>query len=380
MTIIDRYILRSFIKTYVLWFVCFIGIYVVFDLFTKMDGFNRVGGNLWGTVCLIVRYYMIQALPFFDKISALLCLTAAMVTLSMMMVHNEFVPILAAGISQRRIIRPIIGIVIILALGSAVARELLLPRYIDEFMKEPKDYAADSPGSVINETTDYRSCFRIHGSGGFTDEKKIVNPVVTLLDRSFSQEGKQVTITAKEGFFQDADEHHPAGYLLKGVEKSSIILTGPTLQLDGRSIVYSPRDTSWLGSGECFVASGIPFDYIAHNKSWLEYASTAEYIRAFREGSLDLGDDVKSVVHSRFVQPFLDMTLLFLGLPILLRRSEGSVFKTLGIVALVTILFLVVQVGSLFFGRAMGQPVLGAWFPLMLFTPIAVYFFRKIDS
>ena len=70
MTIFDRYILRSFLKTYCLWFFCLIGLFVVFDLFTKTDGFIRAGGNATGTLTLIARYYLVQSLPFFAPVEA----------------------------------------------------------------------------------------------------------------------------------------------------------------------------------------------------------------------------------------------------------------------------------------------------------------------
>ena len=377
MTIFDRYILRSFLKTYCLWFICFVGIYIVFDLFTKTEGFMRAGGSVGGAMALIGRYYAIQALPFFDKISPLLCLTSAIITIAMLMRNNELVPVLSAGIPYLRVIRPIIFAVLFLTLGTAISREFLLPQFLDDLQKDPANYAEDA-GTEVNAATDYQSRIQIHGDRAFFADKRISEPTISLLDKTLSVHGKR--ISAQNAYYVPKNEEHPAGYLLKEVQKPTTLLTDSSLTLDGKTIIYTPKDATWLAADECFVVCNIPFGYLATNETWRGYASTWEFVSAIRSQSLDLGNDIDSVIHSRVTQPFLDMTLLFLGLPIILRRSDRNVFKALGIVALLVAFFLLVQYGSLFFGRNSEMPVLGAWFPLMLFVPIAIYQYRTIDQ
>jgi len=377
MTIFDRYILRSFLKTYCLWFFCFIGIYIIFDLFSKTDGFIRAGGGVAGTLTLIGQYYLVQALPFYDKISAILCLTSAIVTIAMLMRNNELAPILAAGIPYLRVIKPIIFAVFFLTLGTAVSREFLLPHFLDVLQKDPAKYTQD-PGTDVNAATDYQSQIQIQGERAYSAEQRLASPTISLLNKSLSIHGK--LITAENAYFSPKTAEHPAGYLLKEVQKPKELLTSPSLTLDGQKIVFTPKDAPWLAENECFVVSNIPFGYLATNETWRGYASTGEYIMAIRNQSLDLGRDIDSVIHSRMTQPFLDMTLLFLGLPIILRRGDRNVFKALGIVALLVAFFMLIQFGALFFGRNSDMPILGAWFPLFLFVPIAVHLYRQIDQ
>ena len=376
MTIFDRYILRSFLKTYCLWFFCFIGLYVIFDLFTKTEGFVRAGGGVVGTLSLIGQYYLVQSLPFFDKISPLLCLTSAIITIAMLMRNNELAPILAAGIPYLRVIKPIIIAVFFLTLGTAVSREFVLPRFLDVLQKDPAKYTQD-PGTEVNAATDYKSKIQIQGELAYSAEKRLASPTVLLLDKSLSIHGK--LITAENGYFLPKTEEHPTGYLLKEVQKPKELLTSSSLTLDDKTIVYTPKDASWLAANECFVVSTIPFGYLATNETWRGYASTWEYIMAIRNQSLDLGRDIDSEIHRRMTQPFLDVTLLFLGLPIILRRGDRNVFKALGIVALLVAFFLLIQFGALFFGRNSEMPILGAWLPLFLFVPVAVHLYRNID-
>lgn len=319
---------------------------------------------------------MVQSIPFFDKVSPLLCLTSAIVTIAMMMRNNELVPVLAAGISSLRVVRPIIFAALLLTIGTAVSRELLLPQFLGDLQKDPTRYSEDE-GTEINVAIDYQSRIRIQGQKAFFEDSRISSPNFRL-SKELSVYGKD--LTAKDAFYLPKNEDHPAGYLMKNVHQPQELLHSSSLTFEGRTIVITPRDADWLEPTDCFVVSGVPFDYLAANEMWRGYAATWDYISAMREQSLNLGKDIESVIHTRIVQPFLDITLLFLGLPIILKKGDRNVFKALGIVALIVILFLLVQFSSVFFGRNSEMPILGAWFPLFLFVPIAVKLYMSVDQ
>ena len=50
-----------------------------------------------------------------------------------------------------------------------------------------------------------------------------------------------------------------------------------------------------------------------------------------RNPSLDYGADVRVAIHGRIVKPLLDMTLLFLGLPLVVTRESRNVFIAMGL-------------------------------------------------
>jgi lipopolysaccharide export system permease protein len=62
-------------------------------------------------------------------------------------------------------------------------------------------------------------------------------------------------------------------------------------------------------------------------------------IRELRNPSSDLGADVRVAIHGRFMQPFLDTTLLFLGLPFVITRTNRNAFIAIGLcLTVVTVL------------------------------------------
>ena len=65
--------------------------------------------------------------------------------------------------------------------------------------------------------------------------------------------------------------------------------------------------------------------------------------------------------------------LLFLGLPLVLRRGDRNVFIAIGIAAVVVAVFMLVVMASHYLGSISSlSPAFAAWAPLMLFVPAAV--------
>ncbi len=78
-------------------------------------------------------------------------------------------------------------------------------------------------------------------------------------------------------------------------------------------------------------------------------------------------------IHRRFVQPLLDITLLFLGLPLVLTRESRNVFFAIGLCMVVVAAFTVMVMAFQHLGAISSiSPALGAWGPLIFAVPLAV--------
>ena len=86
------------------------------------------------------------------------------------------------------------------------------------------------------------------------------------------------------------------------------------------------------------MVSNVTFDLLTDGLA-SQFASTAQLIAGLRNPSVDFGADVRVEIHSRIVHPFLDVTLLFLGLPLVLTRENRNVFLAIGLCLLVVTVF-----------------------------------------
>src|SRR5699024_9122708 len=106
----------------------------------------------------------------------------------------------------------------------------------------------------------------------------------------------------------------------KGMAKMS------SLQVDGRLVIATGRDAPWLKPDEVFVASQVKFPLLASGSKWRNYASISELMGELRNPAANAGNDVRVTIHSRLTQFFMDGTLVFLGLPVMLSRRSRNVF------------------------------------------------------
>lgn len=372
MGIIDRYLLRQFVQTFVICFLSLWGLYVIFDLFTNLEEFLQAGekgGGLWR---LIGEFYGYQAIGFFDRTSGLLALISAMATLAWLERHNEMTALMAAGISKLRIAAPVVAASAAITLLAAVNRETLIPRYREQLARKTTDLLGDRP-QVMAPCYDTTTKILFRGAAAYIQGRRIEKPDF-LLPPGLDQYGS--ALVAQNAFYQPATEQHPAGYLLDGVQQPAGLDKQPSLFKDGQPVVITSRDApEWLQPGQCFVVSDLSFEQLAGGLAWRQYASTAELIQGLRTKGLEFGADVRVAIHSRLVQPMLDLTLLFLGLPLVLRREMKNVFLALGTCLLLVAGFMVVVFAFQYLGTIyLLPPSLAAWAPLLIFTPAAVAF------
>ena len=108
MTILDRMLFLSFLRAYFIVLTSTLSLYIVIDLFTNIDDFLSASPQFVEVAKYIVSYYAIRVLQYFDRLCETLSLLAAMFTVAGLQRNNELMPILSAGVSTRRVLRPIL--------------------------------------------------------------------------------------------------------------------------------------------------------------------------------------------------------------------------------------------------------------------------------
>ncbi len=370
MKIIDRYVLRQFLQTFAICFLSLTGLYIVFDAFTNLEEFLRCSDQAGGLLPLMGSFYGYQSILFLDRTSGLLALVAAMFTVSWLQRHHEATALLSAGISRTRIVKPIVIAAVVISLLSAASRELVIPRLREQLSRRPQDLIGDV-GQPLDFLRDYRTDIFIRGDRTFADCKRIEKPDF-LLPVGLRDYGRR--LLAENAFYHPPAQGRPGGYLLDGVRQPENLAQHPSLCIDGQPVIITPHDApEWLKPRQCFVVSEVTFEQLTGGRAFREFSSTAQLIAGLHNPSLDFGGDVRVAIHSRLVKPFLDVTLLMLGLPLIASRQSRNVFLAIGTCVGVVAVFLLVVIGFRQLGAlCLLDPDLAAWAPLILFVPPAV--------
>jgi lipopolysaccharide export system permease protein len=370
MRIIDRYLLRQFLQTFVICFVSLTGLYIVIDGFSNLDDFMSYAEKHGSLLRIMLEYYAYRSLSFFDRTSGILTLIAAMFTVTWIQRHQELTALEAAGISKGRVIKPVIIAVLIISLAAALNRELVIPNVRGNLSHNAQNLGGQK-AQPLQPRYDNDTEILISGSEITAEDQCLHKPNFFLL-KPFDKYGKH--LVADKAFFQPPTADRPGGYRFEDVEQPKNLDRQPSLSQNGRKVILTPLDTPWLKPGECFVASGVGFEQLEGGSSWRQYSSLVELIKGLRNRSLDFGADVRVAIHSRLMQPLLDVTLLFLGLPLVLSRKNRNMFLAIGLSVILVVWFMGVVLTCQYLGANyyLLNPSLAAWLPLMIFVPWAV--------
>ena len=370
MCIIDRYLIRQFLKTFIICFFSLMGLYVIIDCSTHVEDFLRCGEKMGGVLKFAGQYYSYKTFAIFDLINGILVLISAMFTVSWLQRHNEMTALMMAGISRIRIVTPLIAAAVVISLLAMVNRELIMPRFRDELARRPQDLIGDQ-AQDFDPRYDNQTDVLINGKCTYAENMRLESPDFHM-PPSLNQYGRQ--LQAKNAYYCPPQGDRPGGYLFDEMRKPKNLDSLPSLLLAGRPVLITPHDRpQWLKPGQCFIASNLDFEQLTGGIGFKNFSSTAQLIAGLDNSSVGFGADVRVKIHARIVQPLLDLTLLFLGLPLVVRRESHNVFLAIGMCMGITTVFLLTVIGLQQLGSSSIIPAaLAAWSPLIIFIPPAV--------
>ncbi|MDA8562960.1 LptF/LptG family permease [Mariniblastus sp.] len=377
MTILDRYLLKLFIKIYVVCFLCFSGLFIVIHLFSNLDHLADLASSEGGWATLIQKFYVPRLVDIFDKTSAMMALFAAILAVTLMQRRREVTAIQASGLPLRRILRPVLLFSLIIVAVAAVNREWLLPQYRDQLVRTPKDWAGNRK-MPISVSDDWRSGVRLRGNHVVVSKGLIDQPDVQL---PFELPNAVTRLRAKYGKIEPATAIAPAGLLLSCVLHPADIGSMASVT-DGKSFgVWTSADQDWLYENQCFVACDFDAEKLAYGSKLDEFRTIPELMSDVRAPQSSFGRSDRLALHARLLKPLLDLTLVLLGLPIVLSQTDRNVFVSAGLCFLIVGVFHLSVTASHSFGsyRILQPAALAAWLPVLVFGPLAVLSMRKLS-
>lgn len=378
MFILDRYILRQFFKVLLVGFVAIASLYIIIDAFTNLDEFQiyaeRQGRNI---LAIVYDYYRIHSLSVFDRTYGMLALLAAMATIAWLQRTRELTAILAGGITKWRVVMPILGATLLVSGLGTANREWWMPANRAQLTRNAQDWLGDTP-RAFTPRYDHRTDIFFTGRAVVRSKQRIERPNFRL-PSTLSHFGDK--LVAASAIYQPAEADRPAGFLLDKVERPENLSSLPSCELDGQPVLLSPSDTDWLEPQQCFVVSQLTFEQLATGDLWQRYSSTSELITELGNPSYRVGAETRVIIHGRFLQPFLDVTLVMLGLPLVLRRENQNLVPAIsGGLAVVCGFSMLLMTCQTLGANYLLSPVLASWFPLFLLIPLSVFFTKPISE
>lgn len=354
--LIDRYIIRKFLGTYIFAIGLLLAIVVMFDVNEKFDSFLKA--PLKET---IVDYF-INFLPYFaNQFSPLFVFIAVIFFTTKLAGNNEIIAMLSSGVSFRRLLRPYLFSALIIAAATWVLGAYIIPpanvKRIDYTNKYVRNKRVDSgsnimlmvaPGEIAymgsyNNITKNGSRFSLEK---FDEDKHLVSRLTARTikwDTLYSWRVFDYVVRD----FQDGRE-----FITKGRQLDTIIPFEP------RDFLISKND---------------------HEK--MTTPDLSEYIVRQRNRGMANIKSFEVEYHRRYAMCAAAFILTVIGMSLSSRKVKGGMGINIGIGLVLSfsyILFMAITQSFAFSGLT--SPMIAMWIPNIIYTIIAIVLYKRAEQ
>jgi len=355
MTVIDRYIVRTFVVGYLILVGVGVGMYVLIDLLINLDDFledrTLTGLQVLG---LMFDFYGHNLPLYYAQLGGPMMAVAAAFTLGRMLKNNELTALVAAGMPLQRLVVPLLLSSFGLTALWMANRECVMPAFAAQIARRHEDASGARPLGVYCARDEHRAILTALQ----------VFPREGLLRRVFIFEPP---VEGKPTHLLEADEARwDAARRTWRLERGRRILMGEATDGPGvgQAIRYEPVDEYAFGLGPEELA-------LRRGSQWADLLSLRQLNQLMRSHSLPNLATIDMARHIRLTHPLLQWLLLLLAVPFFLTCQPANVLAAGGRALLLTgsfylILFVAhsaVQEGT--------KAAIIAWIPLLIFGPIA---------
>jgi lipopolysaccharide export system permease protein len=380
MKILDRYVLFSFLRNYLIALVVLIGMFIVLDMIFNFDELVVLRGHIasggpgsaFALAMAIADYYFFQSFLIFVYLSGIIPVVAAGFTLIRMTRFNELSAILAAGVPLLRVAAPIVIAAVVLNVLLIVDQEVLIPSIVHKLTrKHDKLHLAEARSFRIEMIEDEEG-----------------NLLTASRYTPMTAEG--LTVMREVDVIERDDELLPSGHITADRAEWDAGEHAWRLTNGRRVEGLRPEQRRSREEPVEYYRSNITPDEIALWKSAdsVNLLSTSRINELLQRRASYGAVELQRVKHSRVTQWMMNVILLLLAIPALLARTpqdlKHSIFKCLALMGLAMgSVFLTYQIA----GRPPPGPewvdpwpAIWAWVPILVFGPLSIYLLDRLYS
>lgn len=362
LSILDRYIIKKFLGTYIFSIILIISIAVVFDVNEKLDKFIKNNASLQA----IVFDYYLNFVPYFANLfSALFVFISVIFFTSKLADNSEIIAMLSNGMSFKRLMKPYMISAGVIAIMSFVLSSFIIPPANKTRIDFQNKYIRD-------KSVTYASQIQMQIDDGVIlylerfDRK--TNSGRNLAIDHFDDKNLISRTIAKRITYNDSNSWTLHDYMIRNLKGRREIVT------DG-----SQMDTT---------LNVIPADFLVSVNDYELMTTPALYKYTKRQRARGLANvggvsltqfDVE--FHKRFASIFSAFILTIIGAALSARKVKGGMGLNIGIGLGLSVTYILFMTISSSFAVSGSMPaMLAVWIPNIIYAFIAAYLYRKAPN
>lgn len=357
LTILDRYIIKKFLGTFVFSIALIISISVVFDINEKIDKF--ITNN--ATLEAIVFDYYLNFIPYYANLfSPLFVFIAVIFFTSKLASNSEVIAILSNGISFKRLLKPYMISATIIAIVTFIFGSFIIPPSNAKRVEFENKY-------VRKKSVDYASKIQMQAApgviayfGSYDNATKTGHSF--SLDR-FDNNHLESRLTARKIEYDSAYNWTVKDYQIRDFEGlEETITSGESIDT---TLYITPRD---------FLISET-------DHQLMNTPDLAKYIKSQKQRGIGNIQAFEIEYHNRFASIMSAFILTIIGASLSARKVKGGMGINIGIgLALSMGYILFMTISATFAVSGLMSPIIAAWIPNVLFSIIALFIYTKAPN
>lgn len=362
LSILDKYIIKKFLGTYIFSIVLIISIAVVFDINERLDKFLTNNAPL---KAIIFNYY-VNFVPYYVNLfSALFVFIAVIFFTSKLADNSEIIAMLSNGMSFKRLMKPYMISAGVIAIFSFILSSFIIPPANETRIKFQNKYIND-------KSVEYATGIQMQVDDG----------VILYIDR-FDNKTKQGSNLSLDKF---EDKELKSRLIASSIQYDSAyhwVLNNYSIrEFEGMKEVISS------GSRMDTTINVIPSDFLISVNDFEQMTTPQlyEYIKRQKaKGLANVGGvsitQFEIEFHKRFASIFSAFILTIIGASLSARKVKGGMGLNIGIGLGLSVSYILFQtVSSTFAVSGTMPPMLAVWIPNIVFIFIAAYLYSKAPN
>jgi lipopolysaccharide export system permease protein len=359
MSLLTRYLVREFLRLFALCLGGGVALYLVIDLFDRINIFIRYGADVKWVVLFLL--YKIPLMVY--QIVPATMMLAILLTLGLMTRNNEVLALRTSGIPVSRIAAPFLGIAMLVSLAAFLMNEFVV--------------------SPAYQRSEYIRRILIEGQVPFS---------MKVRDR--------IWFKGEEGFYRIAS-FLPAKKEMQGVtwftvsrpfQLSKRVDATRAIWEEGRWVFYDVVERTFQSGELAEIARAdrksidlheTPEDFEALRKETDEmpFRKLRRYIRKIESEGYD-STPYRVDLHVKVSFPVLNIITAFLGIPFALRLPRiGGLAAAAGMSLILGFTFWVLFAVTVSIGQTgLLPPLVAAWAANILFAALGIYLLLRVES
>ena len=354
MKIIDWYIIKKYLSTFVVMILLFIPVGIMVDIAEKIDKLkeNEVPRDA------ILSYYLDFTWYFGNLLFPIFLFLAVIWFTSKLANNTEIIALLSSGISFSRFLRPYLISAGVIALFAFFAGMFIVPRSNSSFNSFHYKY--------IDKKSERQT----------KNLFKQINPKEYIFVSSYDPIRKSANNFTLEHFQDNLMTFKIQANSIRWVERDSVFRLSAYVKRSFLKDREFYKRKSRLDTLFDFKIDDLaPVNYKAET---LTFSPLNEFIKKEREGGSVMINSHLLVRHKRWSLPFSAFVLTLIGVSVSSFKRRGGMGVNLAFGISLGFLFIFFdKIFSVLVNKSNFSPLLGAWLPILIFGGLAIFLLRR---